>query len=198
MKVEIFVEGGASHLISPCREAFRQLFIEAGLAGNLPRVYPCGSRQSAFEDFCLALTQPGTIVLLLVDSEEPITNENAKWNHVERRQGDQWRQPTGATEDSLHFMVECMESWLLADLKALKKYFVKTVIHPSPPPQGNWEKKSKDDLVSRLDRIAKGTPKKFYHKGRDSFAILKYVHPEALKPLPHATAFLDYLRTICT
>lgn len=196
MKVEIYVEGAPEHLAAECRAAFRELFDRAKLTKR-PKVIPCGPRGKAFEDFLLALEAPEKIVLLLVDSEAPVKGGGGKWLHVHQRPGDNWKRPTLATEDSLHFMVESMEAWLLADDGALSRYFGGTINHTAPPPNGNWEVKSKADLIKRLDKLANGTPKERYNKGRDSFKLLKLVAPEALEKLPHAATFLSYLKTIC-
>ena len=197
LRVEIYVEGAPEHLASECRKAFQAMFLKVGLAGRLPRVIPCGGRQEAYKDFCLASQEPGKIVLLLVDSEERIADGHSKRSHVLQRTGDQWPLPNGATEDSLYFMVEAMESWLLGDTAALSSYFRVPVNHVALPPAGNWELKSKADLTNRLNAIARNTPKNEYKKGRDSFKILAMVNPQTLQQLPHAAAFFRRLLAVC-
>ncbi|WP_276604249.1 DUF4276 family protein [Nannocystis pusilla] len=59
----------------------------------------------------------------MVDSEGPVRSEAEPWGHVARRRGDQWQQPAGIEQDQLHFMVEAMEAWILADPDALAKFY---------------------------------------------------------------------------
>jgi hypothetical protein len=122
LKVKIYVEGGGNdngRLCAELRQGFQSLFIKAGFEGKLPSVIASGSRNDAFNDFNTAVkkVKADEVVLLLVDSEDTIT-ASTKWEHVQKR--DSWDKPTNANDENLFFMVECMESWFLADKDALK------------------------------------------------------------------------------
>jgi hypothetical protein len=67
------------------------------------KVIASRSRQSAYEDFGIAPRQlPSESVMLLVDSEAAVTV--AAWHHLNRRQGDGWNRPAGATDDQVQLM----------------------------------------------------------------------------------------------
>ena len=125
MRVEIYVEGaGNPELVRQCRRAFKLLLEKAGCRGSLPSVIPCGGRDQAYRNFVNAPRESGLRLLLLVDSEASVTAKT-KWEHIAQRAGDGWPCPDGATEDDLHFMSQCMESWFLADRPTMSEYFGK-------------------------------------------------------------------------
>ena len=108
--VRTYVEGAskAKSLKIRCRKAFSDLFREAGFENRMPKVLPCGGRNEAFENFCIAIRSPEEFVpLLLVDSEGPMSGSDP-WAHL--RNGDGWERPEPATEDQCHLMVQVMES----------------------------------------------------------------------------------------
>jgi Domain of unknown function (DUF4276) len=43
--------------------------------------------------------------------------------HLAQRVGDGWVRPANAGDEHCHLMVQCMESWFLADRHALKAFF---------------------------------------------------------------------------
>ena len=116
VKIKLYVEGGGNDnraLRAECRRAFAALFGKAGLTGRKPSVHPCGGRQQAYDDFCIALrnAQQNEFPVLLVDSETPVSSE--PWQHVHSRDGDNWERPQDAGDDQLHLMVQVMETWFL-------------------------------------------------------------------------------------
>ena len=128
--VKLYVEGGgdSAALKTACREGFARFLEKAGLSGHMPRIVACGGRQDAFDSFCTALKN-GEPALLLVDSEAPVAfaaqlgdatvkdvrSQWLPWLHLLHRPGDGWEKPAGAQDMQCHLMVQCMESWLLAD-----------------------------------------------------------------------------------
>jgi hypothetical protein len=143
--VKVFVEGGGDceELRNQCRQAFTTFLSKAGLAGHMPRIVPCGSRNSAFEQYLTAKLYDQT-ALLLVDSEGPVLLDKSDpnfdindirsyrpWFHMQNRKNvagekvDNWNKPINAKEEDLHFMVQQMETWLLTDVNALKRFYGK-------------------------------------------------------------------------
>ncbi|MBB5022858.1 DUF4276 family protein [Desulfurispira natronophila] len=173
MKTTIYVEGGGNtkQLKSELRRGFQALFTSAGFGGKLPKVVAASSRNEAYDDFQIALQskKPDEKVLLLVDSEEPVSN-TIKWKHVFARDG--WEKPTKATEEELHFMVVCMESWFLADTDGLARFFGPKFEIGKLPKNPNLEAIAKDDLYTALEKATKNTTKGTYGKGRHSFKVL--------------------------
>ncbi|MGD0958346.1 MAG: DUF4276 family protein, partial [Methylomonas sp.] len=140
------MEGGgdSNALKAECRRGFSEFFKKAGIAGKMPRIVACGSRQNAYDSFRTAI-EAGDDALLLVDSEAPVAaihqNDNPDawrpWLHLKQRQGDNWSKPTNAHDNQCHLMVQCMESWFLADRDELKKFFGQGFNENKLPPEAN-------------------------------------------------------------
>lgn len=199
----IFVEGGGDHdagLAAACKEGFGKFFAQTQLRRN-PRVVVCGGRKAAYDDFCHAIAHAGhhDCYLLLVDSEAPIayTKSPDVWGHVKRREGDGWECPAGATADNLHFMVECMENWFLADPAALKEHYKhkRKFLEAMLPKQDDIESISKVDVIEALNKATQNTTKGKYSKGKHSFEVLAMLDPNkvALKS-PFACRLLEEIR----
>ncbi|NOQ34860.1 MAG: DUF4276 family protein [Methylococcaceae bacterium] len=172
VKVSVYVEGGATRhprLNKDCRKGFSNFFERLGLKIT-PKIIPCGNRQDAYDDFCIGLkkSKNNEYCLLLVDSEAPVSNPSV-WQHVE------WQKPKNVTEKHLHFMVECMEAWFMADKQALAQYYGKDFKANALPSHSNIEKISKRDLINTLKKATKDTTKGVYSKGNHSFKILSEI-----------------------
>lgn len=198
----VFVEGGGDHnasLAAACKEGFGKFLSGSGLARN-PRIVVCGGRGAAYEDFCHAITHATQhdCYFLLVDSEAPIayTESPDVWGHVKLRTGDGWTCPNGATADNLHFMVECMENWFLADPEALRKYFGHQFKDATLPKRDNIESISKADVIDALGKATKNTTAKGkYSKGKHSFEILAKLDPRKVaEKSPFACRVLENIR----
>jgi hypothetical protein len=141
VKIRLFIEGsGDDSALSQrkLREGFSAFFKslvtlirDQGNRVEWGGIVPCGKRRSAYDDFCVALKQnPDDLNILLVDSEEAMPevafNPNRRnWEHLKRRQGDQWDCPDGVDDERCFLMIQTMESWLIADLQNLKRYYGK-------------------------------------------------------------------------
>lgn len=171
----LYVEGGgdAKDLRSECRRAFQQLLVKAGLGGRMPRIVACGSRQQTLDDFAMAMRdrEGGAGCLVLVDSEGPV-NAASSWTHLERQVAGAWARPAGVAEEQGHLMVQCMESWLLADRQALAKFFGQGFGDKALPGNPNIEEVSKRDLFAGLAAASKRSKNGAYRKGAHSFQLL--------------------------
>ncbi|MBL8848806.1 MAG: DUF4276 family protein [Planctomycetaceae bacterium] len=180
-KIHIYFEGGGAggSLRSECRRAFGKFFERAGFAGRMPKVIPSGSRSKAYSDFCRAVLhpEPGVLPMLLVDSEAPVAG--TPWSHVGQQQNDQWTCPQAATDDHLHLMVQCMESWFLADVEVLQQYFGNGFNQGALPATKNVETIAKSTVLNGLHSATRQSDKKgAYRKGRDSFELLERLNPQ--------------------
>ena len=196
MKVKVYVEGGGDNrsLRAQCREGFRDFFCKAGLEGRMPSIHPCGGRMKAFKDFRTALKQAGAedFIVLLVDSEEGVRIEGS-WAHLKRR--DDWDKPVAATDENAHLMVECMESWFLADQDELATFFGDGFRRKALPARPEVEDIPKKDVLNGLKVATRNCGKKGeYHKGRHSFKILSCLDPEKVTDAsPHAKRLIETL-----
>ena len=186
MSIQVFVEGAGNTraLNTACRSGFRKFIENAGLAGNMPRIVPCGSREDAYNDFRTAQAA-GEVVMLLVDAEGPVTAPNP-WQHLNST--DNWGQPANATDDQCHLMVQVMESWFLADKVALASFYGQGFRPQDLPPNPDIERVPKADVLAGLAQATRNT--KSYKKGSDSFQILEKLDPAKVRT---ASAYADRL-----
>jgi len=146
-------------------------------------VVACGGRRQAFDHYCTEIGPRGRakLAFLLVDSESPVSAASP-WDHVANRAGDGWIRPPDGRDDDLHFMVQCMESWLVADCRALKQFFGKGFVEKDLPARGRpVETVARDDVIDRLQRASTKTKSGAYRKGAHSFKLLGGVDPVVLR-----------------
>ena len=121
----LYIEGGGDNrrLGTQFREGWASFFRRAEFRGRMPKVVRGGTRQQTFNRFITALgdSKGGTVPILLVDSEGPVTTTHSVWQHLHTR--DRWDKPASAGNDQAFLMVQVMETWFLADRNALQTYF---------------------------------------------------------------------------
>jgi hypothetical protein len=183
----IFLEGGGDHskeLQIRCREGFRKLLERCGFEGRMPRLYACGGRKSTFEDFITGLAAKGrhAYMAMLIDSEEPVLDEDAPWSHLKR--SDDWDKPPGATDEQVLLMTTCMETWIITDRAALVAHHGKPLQSSALPSLTDMEQRARDDIQDSLIQATRLCSNS-YRKGKHSFEILGKLSPEVLeKHLP--------------
>lgn len=81
MTFTLYIEGGGDNrrLAAQFREGWTRFLAAAGLSGHMPRVVRGGSREQTFKQFTTEVARPvpGTLPLLLVDSEVPVVAEHS-------------------------------------------------------------------------------------------------------------------------
>lgn len=197
----LFVEGGGddSTLKTKCRRGFKSLLENAGFEGNRLRVVASGSRNNAYEQFCTALKErpQDDVAILLVDSEGPIKDGSTPWNHVKNQSGGSWNKPAGANDEDLHFMVECMENWFLADRDALSDFFGPKFNVKKLPSNTKVEEISKNDIHESLKKETRDSKKGSYSKGNHSFEILASLNSSKIRDAaPYANRFFNRLKHV--
>ena len=197
MRIKVIVEGGGETklLKSKCRQGFSKFFSKAGMEHQKPSVIASGSRRSAFDDFRAAVhrAKKDEFIVLLVDSEDPIAAGSSPWQHLKAR--DKWDQPSGATDDQVHLMVQCMEAWFLADKDCLVAYYGNGFNQNALPARHDIEKIAKNDILNGLknatrSRVSKGQ----YGKGQHSFDILAQIPDKVIAASPYAKRLVDTLK----
>jgi len=195
--VKLYVEGGGDteFLQSLCERGFRQFLEAAGLQGKMPRIVACGGRGAAYDNFKTAMKkrQPGELPLLLVDSETAVAGGARIWRHLLEHDG--WKTPDGAKEDQAFVMVQCMETWFLADREALARFFAPDFKEKAIPQWPELEGVEKEKILEVLASATANCRKKVYAKGRLSFELFARISPAKVeKACPHAARFLHRLR----
>lgn len=197
MSVRVYVEGGGNYkhtdTATACRRGFRQLFDRLGLPARGLSVIACGSRGQTFKDFRKAVRQrTGDFVILLVDSEDPVSAPGI-WAHLTARDG--WQPPTAdITDDRAYLMVQCMETWFLADREVLIEFYGPSFLARSLPGRADIEQIPKRLLLTRLTHASKRTLKGPYDKAGHGFTLLALINPEKVREAsPHAGRLFDAL-----
>lgn len=160
------------------RQGMSGLLRSLNVAANQKRlnwkVVTCGSRNDAHDAFVnAAKTSPGTLSVLLVDSEELIAGLSAR-THLKQRDG--WIL-TGASEDSIHLMIQVMETWIVADADAVARYYKQHFLKNALPRTQNLETVEKARIYEALKRATAKTQKGQYHKISHAAALLELVDP---------------------
>ena len=198
VKVLVYVEGGRGRVLDgACREGFKKFFAKAIPSDAPLEIIPCGNASETLKRFAmrLALRDPREVPVLLVDSEEPVDSE--AWTHLAARQENKLKRPAEAPTDSAHLMVQCMESWFMADPDKLKNYFGKGFSANSLLNANSIETAAVDAVLVSLKKAAKVTSKGEYDKGRDSFKILALIDVEKVtKASPHAKRLIETLERL--
>ncbi|HEV2962000.1 MAG TPA: DUF4276 family protein [Candidatus Angelobacter sp.] len=182
MSTKIYVEGGGNQqrTVKACRIAFSKYFEKVLPNGVKPRIVVCGSGPKAFEDFKNSLGDPNyQRILLLVDSETEVADGKTAWDHLHKLH--KWVKPLGTNEDSAQMMVQCMESWFLADKDCLQRFFGQRFKANALPSRKEVERISKKDVIAGLERATKHTQKGAYHKTRHGFDILAAIDPQKVE-----------------
>lgn len=203
--VKLYVEGGGdtAALKTACREGFTTFITKAGI-DKRPRIVACGSRRNAFESYCTAIAN-GEDAVLLVDSEDPVNAQPQTdkpdtwqpWQHLKARAGDGWGKPDGVPDTDCHLMVQCMESWFLADRAALKAFFGQGFKENQLPAVANSvEQVAKIQVYEALAIATKECKTKAqYGKGEHSFKLLAEISPAiVVAASPWAKRFVDELK----
>ena len=203
--MKLYVEGGgtSAFLKAACREGFTAFLTGAGVQRK-PRVVACGGRQDAFDSFLTAISN-GEGALLLVDSEAPVAPQHQAgspqtwqpWKHLKARVGDGWDMPVGSTDADCHLMVQCMESWLISDRKALALFFGQGFKEGKlPSPANAVESISKTDVYAALAASTlECKTKSQYGKGEHSFKLLSKADPsKVISASPWAKRFIEELK----
>jgi len=196
VKVVVYVEGGGRgnrKTLDDCRRGFGELFEKVVPDGDSPKVIACADRRSTFLDFRAGIKDGRDgFLILLVDSEDPVGPGVTSWAHLNNR--DNWRRPAGTRDDQAHLMVQCMESWFLADRDALTKYYGQGFLVNSLPRHPNIEQVPRQRLQRTLRHATARTQKGPYHKTRHGFELLTLIDPALVRQASgHAQSLFETL-----
>ena len=165
-EIRIYVEGGgdSSRTQLPVREGFSKFLMDLKLISDQKNIgwsiVACGSRGDAKNDFFDAIeSHPDAFIVLLVDSEAPVNDK--PWRHLNKY--DKW-QLQESHNDNYHLMVQVFESWLIADLDALKDFYGEGFDENVMELETEVEKISKKDVNYFLQLSTRNTEKGKYHK----------------------------------
>jgi hypothetical protein len=191
-EIRVYVEGGGDgrHTKTDFRHGFSEFLKEVvskvRSKGIRWSIIVCGSRNHTYDDFLIALkTHSDSFNVLLVDSEGPVNNspcyhlkKNDKWD-FNRNQ-----------DENCHLMVQMMESWLIADVDALIRFYGQNFNASAIPNSTNIELIDKKELYSILEKATKRT----YHKIQHAPKILALLNANKVRKVaPHCERFFTTL-----
>ena len=193
--VAIYMEGGGRHsdtrrALRQGMEALLQPIKDAARARALHwKLVACGGRNEAFRRFRDAVNHgDSTIVVLLVDAEGPVNR--APRSHLQSR--DRWDMGF-ADEDTVHLMVQVMETWILADPDVLSTYYGGD-FNSEILPGENLEMVPKKEVARVLNQATYRTRRGRYHKIRHASDLLKQIDVGRVKArCPHCARLFDKL-----
>ena len=177
--IRIFVEGdrallnGFRAFLKPVIDAARQRRIKF-------RVAPGGSTDETIKDFLDAVhDEPEVFNVLLIDSDHP---DNGRLI-ASLKDSRIWDNQIGASvhDDQIHFMVQVMESWFLADKDALDRYYGRDFQPNQLPQNQNVEQIRGNDVIGGLEDAARRTRKGKYHKTKHAPEILQAIDPNKVR-----------------
>ena len=162
--ITIYFEGS-----SDLREGFSAFF--SGIPGGRPKLVAGKSFANTIRAFVIAVEHSSSINFLLVDADGP--NDGKLLQKV--RGNPEWNSTLAVCDEQVHFMVQVMESWLLADKSTLESYYGRDFRATRLPPNPKVEQVSKDDVLRGLHDATRGTGKGPYHKTRHAPALLALI-----------------------
>ena len=196
--IAIYMEGGGkgkgNATLRLGMDAFLQPLKNAAREKELGwKLVCCGPRDEAFRRFQNAVNNGDDEVnVLLVDAEGPVNQ--APRRHLRDRDG--W-DLSFTCEDTVHLMVQTMETWIVADPAALSKYYRQGFRANKLPKATNLETVPKAAVESSLREATEETQKECYQKIKHASDLLKRIDVERVKDrCSHCRRLFDKLRRI--
>ena len=200
--VEIYMEGGGTGKgAADLRRGINEFLGELNAAVRSKEwhwnLVLCGSRHEAYDTFNRARdrARESEIIVLLVDAEVPVKASTTVEHLQTQEDGLDF---TGVPVEHVHLMVTTMETWIIADRTALKKYYGQGFHEKSLPLHENLEEVSKKAVADALDRATTKTKTKGrYHKIRHASQLFELIDPgEVRRRCRHCELFFSTLGAI--
>jgi hypothetical protein len=177
--VAIYIEGGGDSRAGKdrLRQGMSAFLLSLRAAANRKRLHwrvvACGGRDGARDAFLAAIkTSPETFNVLLVDSEAPVSQPPRA--HLKQRDGWTLR---AVGDESIHLMIQVMETWIIADPDAMARYYDKHFLKGALPPARDRESVEKDRIYKALKHATAKTRKGEYHKIDHAADLLEEIDP---------------------
>ena len=159
MEIRIYFEGDPA-----LKEGFHAFFgaIVSATREQSGRIRFIAGKARARDDFRRATrVHPDAWNVLLIDSEgEPDSNDR---------------------DGQTFWMVQCMESWFLADKDTLEAYYGERFRRNALPANPDVERIPKKDVIDGLAAATRQTGKGEYHKTRHAAQLLRLIRPDRVR-----------------
>ena len=178
-EIRIYFEGDKS--LRPGLEAFLKTAIdEARGQGVRFNAVAGGPIDETIKDFLAAVRDyPDALVILLVDSDR--RDDGNLVTYIKSRSVWDTQFGSAIKNDQIHFMVQVMESWFLADKDALAGYYGRGFRSNRLPQNPNVERIPKDDVIGGLANATRNTSQKRYHKTKHAPALLQAIDSDKVR-----------------
>ena len=178
-EINIFFEGDDS--LRPGFNAFFKDEIDSARRRGIRfRLLKGGSTEETIKRFMQGLrANPDAFNILLIDSDRPDNDRLI----ASLKNRSTWDNQIGANvqDDQLHFMVQVMESWFLADKDALARYYGRGFQASRLRPNPNVEQIPGNDVISGLQAATRNTSQKRYHKTKHAPDLLQRIDPNKVR-----------------
>ncbi|MCH8109778.1 MAG: DUF4276 family protein [Chloroflexi bacterium] len=182
--IRIYYEGDGK-----LRQGFRKFFDSICPPYVKLSLVACGPTANTVADFMTAMdTHSDSTNLLLIDSDGPDDGKLA----ANVRNHSKWDSSVAVsvTDDQLHFMVQVMEAWFLADRQCLRSYYGQDFRENRLPGNPKVEEILKDDVLNGLENATRGTKRGKYHKTRHAPRLLAQIDVDKVRAASPACARL--------
>ena len=165
------IRRGMDRFLRSAKDAART----AGIGWDL---VPCGSRNETYKRFRAALKQASESVasILLVDAETKVTTGA----RVHLKNQEDW-DVSRANDKAIQLMVQVMETWIVADPKALADYYGRGFHAGSLPNRHDLEQEPKRQVEDALRNATRHTQKGTYHKIKHASELLGRIDPAGVQ-----------------
>jgi hypothetical protein len=187
-RVQVFVEGNPSLKLPLVQFVEKAIQVPRGsVAFQLGK-----NKDETIKDFLRTINEnPSAKALLLVDSDAP--NDGKLLDRLKGTTTWKLNAPKSVPAERIHWMVQVMESWFLADTVALKKYYKKDFRASALPKYSDVEKVPKTDVFHVLKRVAKAG----YEKAAHAPKILEHLSPDTVQArAPSCKRFVKALKKL--
>ena len=194
-EIRIYFEGDRS--LRPGLEAFVRPALDRARERNIRiTAIASGPTDETIKDFLDAVRDyPDALIILLVDSDR--ADDGRLIASIKSRSTWNARIGAGVQDNQIHFMVQVMESWFLADKDALANYYGRGFRPRRLPQNPNVEQVPKDDVVRGIASAANGTSKGTYHKTRHAPDLLRTIDPAKVRAVaPNCARLFNALQRL--
>lgn len=188
-EIRIYFEGSPR-----LREGFNKLIrpkIEQASHNHIRfKLIAGGSTEETIKDFKKATSShKDASIIMLIDSDR--SYDSGLLMNIRSQVG------ANVQDEQIHFMVQVMESWFLADRDTLKQYYGQKFQESRLPQNSDVERISKSDVISGLEDATRDTSKGKYHKTKHAPQLLSNLNADKVcSAAPSCKRLFDALQQL--